>query len=229
MTTIVRLYESEARARSALESLASAGFLADESLLLTPADIGEIEAAIQAGFLRAGSLEEVCSDSLHDGLSVVAVKAQFGRGQLATAALEAGRPVDTELLPEYVSVQAAPLSEILGIPVLTDGRSSSELVSPNFALSNVFGIALLSRSPTPLSSLFGLPTLSRSKGPSRRSFGLPILSRGPTPLSSLFGLPTLSRPKGPWRRSFGLPLLSRNPAPLSAILGLRTLSKRKRR
>lgn len=231
MTTIVRMYESEEGARAAVDNLAAAGFVAEEVSVLTPADAADtaaVEAAIQDGFLRAGSLTKVCWSGLRNGRSVVSVKAQFGRGQSATNALQACGPVDTELIPEYETGHAAPFSELLGIPVLTDSRSGSELVRSDYALSGLFGMRLLSRSPAPLSSLFRIGTLSRPRRPRRRSLGLPLLSNSPAPLSSLLRIPTLTRSGGPKRKSFGLPLLSRNPAPLSTILGIRPLTRRKR-
>ena len=231
MTTIVRMYETEESARAAVDSLAAAGFLEDEVLLLHPVDTADrtvVDAAIQHGFLRAGSLTEVCWAGLQNGRSIVSVKAQFGRGQSAVTALQAFGPVDTELIPQYVSDHAAPLSELLGLPVLIDSQSDSVLVSSDFTLSDLFGVKLLSRSPTPLSSLLRIGTISRSRGPQKRSFGLPLVWKNPTPLSSMLRMRTLSRSRGPWRRSFGLPLLSANPAPLSSFLGIRPLTRRKR-
>ncbi len=230
MTTITRMYETEQDAMAAVDALDAAGFLADEVSILTPADNDEaVEAAVRNGFLRAGSLTEVCYSGLRNGRSVVSVKAQFGRGQGASNALQAGGPVDTDLIPEYVSEDAAPFSDLIGMPVLTDSRSSSELVSSSYhALPNFFGMGLLSRRATPLSSMFGMRTLSKPKGPRKRSFGLPLLSSNPAPLSSMFRIPTLTRSGGPGNKSFGFRLLSSNPAPLSRILGIRPLTRRKR-
>ena len=228
MTLIVRMYETEESARAALDNLTAAGFLADEVLLLNSPDAAAAEAAIQDGLLRAGSLAEACWTGLQNGRSIVSVKAQFGRAQIATAALQACGPVDTDLIPEYVSVPAAPFSMLMGMPVLTDSRSDSGLARSDFTLSGLFGMRLLSHNATPLSSLFRIRTISGSRGPRKRSFGLPLLSGNSAPLSSMFRIPTLKRSRRAWRTSFGFPLLSRNPAPLSTFLGIRPLTRRKR-
>jgi len=105
---------------------------------------------------------------------------------------------------------AAPLSAVLGLPVISRGRSFlsrlfGELGSSRFAL---FGRNPLSRNPAPLSSLLGLKTRSGETGELwRSSFGLPLLSASQSAYS------------------LGLPLLSSNPAPLSSLLGLRVLSR----
>lgn len=81
----------------------------------------------------------------------------------------------------------APLSATLGLPTLASGP-----VSGNAApLSTLLGKPLLSDDPAPLSGKLEQPLLSQNPTPLSSKYGLPLLSRKAAPLSSLFGLPLL--------------------------------------
>ncbi len=226
MAPIVRFFETGAAATAALEDLGVAGFRDDEVLLLNASGGQAAEAvrsAIDSGFLRSGSLEECCARALERGLHVVAVKAQFGRGQRALHALHAHNPVESASIPIYERGFAAPLSDTLGLPVLTRrSRSRASLADSSFSLSGIFGLRLLSRTGA---LWFGMKALSSSQRAKRRSFGLPLLSSNPAPLSRLLRWKTLSASKGQWTTSFGLPLLSNNPTPMSSLWGVAPLTR----
>ncbi len=225
MAPIVRFFETGAAANAAAEGLGQAGFRSSEVQVLSPSGGSSAEAvssAIGDGFLRSGSLEECCVSALDRGLSVVAVKAQFGRGQRALAALHAHGPVESASIPVYESAEPAPLSELLGLPVLSQrSRSGGDLADSKFTLSGMFGIRVLSRSGR---LWLGMKALS-SKGSKNRSFGLPLLSSNPAPLSKLIMWKPLSANKGRWTTSFGFPLLSSNPTPMSSIWGISPLTR----
>ncbi len=226
MASIVRLFETDEAAAAASEGLVAAGFRTDDILVISAAIEDRAQAvsdAIGSGFLRSGSLEDCCLGALERGLSVVSVKAQFGQGQRATWALHAHGPVETDSIPVYESGQPAPLSDLLGMPLLSShSRAGAGLADSNFSLSRLFGMRLLSRNGR---LWFGMKALSSSQRAKRRSFGLPLLSSDPAPLSKLLMWKTLSASKGRWTTSFGLPLLSSNPTPLSSLLGMAPLTK----
>jgi hypothetical protein len=228
---IVRMYETEERARAAVTKLKEGGFRDGAILEMSPGSAKSVASGIMAGRLmghRAGFYAE----RVESGRSLVAVEAPFGRGQVATEIMDGCGPVDQDLKLPDDPVRtnwgtAAPLSAVLGMSVLsrnqpsplsdalgikTSSRSefylTSELASPSFTLSSMFGWRLLSRGAAPLSTMLGLPLLSRWAKSS--SFGMKLLSSNPAPLSSALGLSTLSR----------------NPTPLSSALGWTVLSRR---
>lgn len=227
MTTYVRIYATEEGAKAAAARLAKAG-LHDNKVFLASQATGKasevVESAVKAGELPK-SQTKICIESLKKGHSLVSTEAPFGSGQKALSAMESEGTVESDVLSRYTRDDPAPLSEALGIPVLSNYEPSTGLLSSNWSLSSKFGLGLLSNKATPLSSMFGLPVLSKPKRDWRRSFGLPLLSNNPAPFSSLFGMPTLSKEPKDWNSSFGLPLLSDNPAPLSRLFGLKTIIK----
>lgn len=234
---IVRMYETEQQAHDTATRLREEGFPEDGIFLVVPesgSDGGSSEAlasAFMAGHVLR-SHADIYAQGLKGGRSLVAARAPFGFGQLATQIMDSFGPVDLGLRPPQRSSmgwdeaaplssalqlrvlrhrQPAPFSELLGLPVLSRGRSF---------LSNLFGELA---SPKP--SLFGHDALIQKAAPFSSLFGLGLLSRNPAPLSSLFGLQTVYASAGPWTSSFGLPLLSRAPAPFSSLFGLPLLTR----
>lgn len=222
---IVRMYDTDERARDAVAKLKAEGFPDDVILALTPGAAQSVADAIVAGRMM-GHRAEFYAERVKQGRSLVAVDAPFGRGEFVTGILDGCGPVDLDLeVPEdpgrVRGDRAAPLSAAMGWQVLsrrnptplsdslglpTTARNefylTSELASPDYALSESMGMRLLSRNAAPFSSKLGLPLLSR-KLPRTR------LMNNPSPLSSALGMATLSR----------------NPAPLSCMLGLATLTR----
>lgn len=226
MIPIVRIYPSEQQAREAAENLEEVGFT-DVVLLEAAPVASQAAAAVRDAVAEEripGSHLRICTKSLEQGRSIVAVRAPFGRGELASQILASAGPVDVDLLPPYQPRNPAPFSDLFGIPVLAKFTPMTDLSIITYS----FGEPSLSgRKAAPLSSLLGLRTLTTPKRPWKSSLGLPLLSRDPAPLSSLLRWKPLSG----YRRkdsSFGLPLLSRNPTPLSSLFGMRVLSRKKR-
>ena len=175
------------------------------------------------------------AENIQRGRSLVLVTPPFGKAARAEALLAGHDPVDVGPLPElqwHTWLQPAPLSALLGLPVLSHGRSrvarlfGDPLTSPDFLPGRFFG-RLLSDDPTPLSSKIGMRVLSDDPTPLSSRLGLPVLAKErPANKRTSFGLPLLTseRPANK-RTSFGLPLLSRDPTPLSSLLGLPVLTR----
>lgn len=216
MFRVVRIYASEEAARAAAED---AGQTFDTVGLIGP-DEGSVDAGIKAGFLDSAQRRR-CAHALQNGQWVVGVSAPFGYTVQAERALERHDPIET--LPVPTRDNPAPLSSVLGIPVLSTVKSSTQLVQKNrFILGEP---KLSKKKAAPFSSILSLPLLTKSKR-QKSTFGLPLLSKNGTPLSSMFGMPTLTKSKTGKSSSFGISLLSDNPTPLSSLFGLRVLSKK---
>lgn len=220
MTPNVCIYDSEEAARGAAAALSKAGFQR-QTLFLASELAGRAEATVKAavaeGILPRGYVK-FGTESLERGRSMVAVMAPFGAALDAVKIMQSNGAVDIDSQPAYIPSNAAPLSDTLGIPTLSEFSPTVGLASSNWSLSSLFGIPLLTRSQR------GKAKLSDTKRPWDNSFGLPMLSRNPAPLSSLLGMKLLTR-GGSKDSSFGFGLLSSNPAPLSSLFGIRTLSK----
>lgn len=227
-TIITRLFHDRGRAASAVAALQRLGFPAS-TIHLIGGDGGSDDAAVArfAERLRAVQVAPAAAtayakEAARTNGSLVVVYAPFSRAVPAVAELEACGATAIDVPDHYRrSVDnAAPLSEMLGLPVLSRNPAP---------LSSLFGLPVLTsgksntnlmNNPAPLSNAINLPLLK--DGPGDKSFGLPLLKDGPGDKS--FGLPLLK--DGPGDTSFGLPLLSRNPTPLSSLFGLPVLSKR---
>jgi hypothetical protein len=240
MIPIVRLYESEADAETAVSNLKEDGFPDDSVVVLKPGagDAERVaETEVAAGRLPKG-YRGVVARSLTQGRCVVSVQVlQYGAGPRAVSILEASNAVDTELLPSALPDSYRTASDFFGIPALTTGRlvltSHSEgLANFQYVLDEVFGLGPLSSKAAPLSDLLNLPAVQARKQNWTVSMGLPLRSSDPAPFSTLlnrlFATKLLyDRPKT-WTKSFGYPLLSASRTPLSDLLGLPVLTGRAR-
>lgn len=204
MTTITRLFDNSKNAGEAAEELKANKF-AGVRLATKPADgrrngvagdpapAGAFESA---GFSPAEA--ETFAGAVKDGGAVLRVEIPFGRGRLAEQILDrhgASRPAPSVARTsarrtpngDEGEARAAPLSSLLGVPVLTDPRPTTVgslgdqrptfptgLLSSEFYVSRLFGLPLLTRSmawasliddPAPLSRWLGLPVLLRSARP----------------------------------------------------------------
>jgi hypothetical protein len=204
---ITRLYDSNDTASAAVAALKKDYFPARD--IATIDGSGDAFAALTA-FGVAKTAAKAFAAKLAQGGSAVVVRASFGSAEEALTILSRFGPTKVMIPDTYDSADMAapfsdtfgfpvlssnptPLSSLLGLPVLRQGKSTTQLMD----------------NPAPLSKLFGLPLLKRDKsttklinnpGPLSRSIGLPLLTRGksttsllnsPTPLSSLLGLPVL--------------------------------------
>lgn len=233
---VVRIYETEQQANDAVARLKEYGFAEDAIYVVRPVSEGKTDSAGDLGnAVRAGFLLQeranLYAEGVRQGHSLVAVRAPFGRGQVAIDILDSFAPTATGIERKASEVSwdvAAPLSSGLRAPVLwrgqpapfsrltggqillrgrTFGAKYPELTRPDWTFSSRIGLRLLSGRQAPWSSLSG------KAGPSwTRSLGLPLISRNPTPFSSKLGLGCLT---GPLRYD--------QPAPFSAALGLSPL------
>ncbi|MFK8015138.1 MAG: hypothetical protein AB8G17_06825 [Gammaproteobacteria bacterium] len=214
MTDNARIFETEDQAHNAIERLVAGGFNKSDTLLLTPSTgnhEGAVMAAIADGFMPSAYRRSI-TQSLEQGRSVVAITPPFGSAQLAAEILEECNPVDTDSIPEISYSNPTPLSDFLGIPALSNVRSTTTVSNRTTFSSS----SLLSKKTT----IFGFKTLTDNKSKSS-SFGLPLLSKKTT----ILGFKPLTSNKSK-DRSFGIRLLSSNPTPISSMFGMRVLSRR---
>jgi hypothetical protein len=207
--TIIRIYDTEQQGNKAAAELREAGF-GDVFNFASAGGKGAAAARARASLIDDmaaahiwRSHAEAYAAELEKGGSLVKVSAPFGFGLAAARILDSHGPSGKGFYPadrdrEVVWDEAAPLSSLLQLPVLTKTDHPMETVS---------GIPSLTKGAAFLSSVFGLPLLARGKHDATSSFGLPLLKRGPELATS----------------SMGLPLLSQSPTPLSSMLGLRVL------
>ncbi|MBX2878305.1 MAG: hypothetical protein KTR32_00155 [Granulosicoccus sp.] len=253
---IGQAFASEKDALDAVEKLKASEFEESEISIITPAMIesanpamltkGETDGVDSTEMLAQvimsvheasdvpGGHAMVYADAVQQGRSVVLITAPFGEALRATETLKTGKQVDIGPMPEmeyHTWQQPAPLSALLGMPVLAHRRSwmsraFGELTeSGYFPTKGLFG-GLLSDNPTPLSSKIGFDVLKdNNPAPLSSKLGLRTIKDDPTPISDLTGLKPLSNERSANKSSsFGLPLLSKNPTPLSSMFGLRVLS-----
>lgn len=199
MTAIVRMYESEHRAREAMKKLVDADVEEAGMALVNPAAGAEAEvvkSAVDDGRIPA-LYSSVCLQALRQGRTVLSVKPPVLGGQIVKDIMDSCDPVDTGSLPAYEPRMPDPLSQFLGIPTLSNrGARWGEV-----------------RRFRPLFGQGIIPW----KRPWTTSFGIPLLTKPKRSWTSSFGLPLLSKPKrGPWKSSFGFPMLTKKGKPILA-------------
>lgn len=262
MATITKYYETAAQAQSALQALLNSGLSKQSAAILnlTPtsqADSLEANSAseIITAAMKAGSVlgdhVDIDTQYIDKGYTLLAVVPPFGRSYIVESILEQFKPVQitetqvTDIQPtQRTRHQAAPLSSLLGLKVLSNNSVSptpirpvrrsfiscifGELTGPNFSFSSMFGLPMLSSKADPLSSMFGLSTKSGSRKTGAQwthSHGFKMLSDHPSPMSALMGVPTLT---GNSNTSSHSPLNHRSAvtnkaAPFSDLFGIGTL------
>ncbi|MFK7830287.1 MAG: hypothetical protein AB8B57_10950 [Congregibacter sp.] len=220
MYLLARLYSTDAQARAAAAAILEAGYGSDHVAMLgsTPpqaasTDESAPEGAEVAAVTPAHSADDIARmremlgyradfylSRLRDGRGLVVAAPPWFASREAELILDAHEPLEISHEPPPApfvptSQQAAPLSDFLGLKVLSDGPvlASYNTKQDAFKLSNKLGIRLLSKSDTPLSSMFGLSTRSSRGESSSSSFGMSVQTRKATPLSSMFGLPVLTK------------------------------------
>jgi hypothetical protein len=208
---LIRIYESAAQAAKVAQLLRDDGY---EDVFQFKGVTGKGAAAaaerkaLVADLMNAQiwkSHAEAYADRLTKGGSLVVVHAPFGSALDATNIMDRNAPVEVGYPEGQPHVDcawddAAPLSSVLRLPVLSATKLPSENVSgiPSLTkgtafLSDLLGIPLLKRGAAQRTSSWGLPMLSRSSAAPSTSFGLSTLSQNPTPLSSLFNIPVLTK------------------------------------
>jgi hypothetical protein len=204
----VRMYAEEQHARDAAAALMDAGLEARAVNLLVPVQGREAETVQSAIADRRlpGSHVHVATEALRAGQTVLSVDLPY-ESQVAIDIMERYGPVDTEKLPSVPRRNPAPLSDLLGMPVLLDDRRMTTLVRGRNRFFMDFVPLLTER---------------RSK---KTSFGLPLLTKPTAKKEKSFGFPLLTKPTAKKDKSFGFPLLIRDKAaPLSSLFGLKVLT-----
>jgi hypothetical protein len=206
-TMMVRFYDSATTAEAAAKRLRDEGFEHVSHFKAAGGKGAANRAELVDGMMRAHvwkSHAEAYADRLNKGGALVTVHAPFGTAMTAGQILDAHNPVDEGIAiarhDDYVWDDAAPLSSLLHMPVLTRTRLPAE---------TYMGISSLTKSSGFLSHWLNIPLLSAGSARKTSSFGVPLLSRSATPLSSAFGMKTLSQ----------------NPTPLSSLFGLKVLKR----
>lgn len=204
---IIRIYDSVAQSAKAVQQLTDEGF---EHVRHIKAGTGKNanHQALMAELMSAQIWKqhaEIYADRLKKGGALVLVHAPFGSALAAAATMDAHQPVDqglptSQVKPDFVWDDAAPLSSVLQIPVLTNVKLPAE---------TLLGVSSLTKGTAFLSDLFGFRLLNRGVHHNETSMGLPLLSKSATPLSSMLGMTTLSN----------------NPTPLSSLFGMKVLKR----
>ena len=244
---VTRLYATEQQAKDAVQMLTENQLDPQTISMVTPSTI------------RSGSVQEIAdhivsshckwvpenyatlyAERIEAGESLVILDAPFGRGAQIERVLDSFEPLPIRMpLADRQPSGASPLSDALGISVLSDGLSFQAkrkdslyawLLGQSEGSSNFLSTSwfpMISKNPAPLSSMLGLRTISKNDDPGDTSFGMPLLSDSAAPLSSKVGMSTTKSNENK-DRSFGLPTLSSNPAPLSSAIGMPTLTNSKK-
>lgn len=222
MFPITRLFESEQAALDAVAKLVEGEEPRERSMIISasaPDAAAQVDAAIESGAIMPGHRRSLM-EALRRGRTILTSRpSELNTGKFVESTLEA-TAVDPGAIQDYLPSNPAPFSEMLGIPVLLEGKSEAGLLE--FDKDHSFGLHLISHNPTPLSSTFRIPLLSKPK--SARGSSVERMSGKAAPLSSLIGLKLLSNPKS--ARGSSVERLSGNAAPFSKLLGLRVLSRR---
>ncbi len=211
MFPIVRMYDSDARARDAAQALSATGLFDDAIIMISPGPDAQaqLDQANADGRIPRGQAGPLAR-GLANGRTVVSASGPLQFGAAIERALESAGPVDTHVLSGVGGSSADPFSQALGI------RTLSRRQKPMFGA--------LTRSDFAPTSFFPLLTSGKAifGGLTSSNFALtsfmPLLTSG----KPMFG--GLTSSDFSFSKMLGMPLLSKNGTPLSSFLGWRTLS-----
>ncbi|MBX9608331.1 MAG: hypothetical protein K2Y51_19085 [Gammaproteobacteria bacterium] len=187
--TIVRVYDSEAKAQQAVDALVLKGFGTDLINLVAPSEpaqsLEDIAAAIRAGYVLKGYAKAYAA-CVQRGLTVLSMRAPFGTGLVVTRLMDAPGPVAS------------------GVPEQHEAGPTWDEATP---LSSALNLPVLAKSGTTFSGFWQLPMVMKEGERSRTLFSVNF-KRGANaaPFSSLLGLPLLSK-KWTFSSMLGLPLV----------------------
>jgi len=192
---LTRLYATAGDAERVVTALRDYGVRSDDIHLTRP---GADAAATEASILKAHVLRKhvpTYAAGVARGGTLVSVNAVFGHGMAVLHILDKGNPIDDGMPKAAVRTvpagNPAPLSDMLGIPVLIKEPPRS------------LGLPLLSGGNGPYRPAIPLPTLSGTSGPYRGVVPMPLLSgNGPT-----IPIATLTDTNGGYRPAIPLPML----------------------
>ncbi len=196
-----RLYSSAAAAEDAANALQRAGYRPHELAVISQPEgdaagaHGAVVAAARAAGVFKGRAAEL-ADGVAKGATAVVCRTRPTEAITVRSMLDARGPLDpgnTSGRSTSSDVDAAPLSELLGLPVL-GGRGDF--------FSNLFGLSAVSRNQRSKTNLVGhtgpykavipMPTLSGGNGGYRASIPMPLLSGGRGGYQPVIPLPTLT-------------------------------------
>lgn len=187
--TIVRVYDSEAKAQQAVDALVRKGFGTDLINLVAPSEpaqsLEDIAAAIRAGYVLKGYAKAYAA-CVQRGLTVLSMRAPFGTGVVVTRLMDAPGPVPS------------------GVPEQSEAGPTWDEATP---LSSALNLPVLAKSGATFSGFWQLPMVMREGERSRTLFSVNFKRGGnAAPFSSLLGLPLLSK-KWTFSSMLGLPLV----------------------
>jgi hypothetical protein len=197
------IYADPASAQAAVQAIKQYG-CGDETIVQLPPANDAMAALLKAGLSRADATATM--KKLSDGGSMVGVRAPFGHAGKLLKLIDAQHPKSTDILFIHESPgtgagvswsNAAPLSALLGLPVLSNEPFpfskffNVPILAANWFLSAWLGLRMLIDEPAPLSKTLNIKTLSNDATPLSNFFGFATLSKNPTPFSSLLGMKVL--------------------------------------
>ncbi|MEO0973559.1 MAG: hypothetical protein AAFX85_10740 [Pseudomonadota bacterium] len=121
-TSQVRFYQTEKQAHEASQKLRESGFAAESIVVVTPGQ-GEVSSVSQVG-VPTSNVPALAKRVRDGGESLVAISVPYGRGVVAAAVLDEFQPNEGQapVASHMPSGRATPLSDFLGLPVLTKRR-----------------------------------------------------------------------------------------------------------
>ena len=230
--TITRIYANKTDADAAVADLRENGFAQDKIFFVGPpsnttgasatgnqAIVDEITDAITRGYILKRHAAEYAKRVAQGG-ALVTVYAPFGFALKATVLLERHHPVESgvpaPVYPRATYDEAAPLSSVLRLPVLSSHPTPFGAVSGLPSVLSKGRERTVTQGPAPLSRLLDLPVMTADGRPTSSVMGMPTVTAAGAPTS--LGLPLLTAKGAP--TSLGLPLLTAKGAPTSLGLPL---------
>lgn len=204
----VRIYTEEQHARDAAAALMAAGLSRSAVNVLVPVagqEAATVHSAIDDRRLP-GSHVHAATEALRKGQTVLAVDLPY-ESQVAIDIMERYGPVETDTLPSLPRRNPAPLSDLLGIPVLSGTESRATLVSGGRSRFVMDFFPLLKDGVAKKRTSFGFPLLKKGLTGKDKSFGFPLLKEPVAKKNKSFGFPMLSKPVHKRETSFGFPML----------------------
>ncbi len=187
MVVYAAIFDSDAKARTAVQGLAEKGFPDTDVLVVTPGGGAEaVSAARNRDFLTKASAESVKA-KVGSGKTVALVKVPLGKGRTFTALMEAA---GSDSIRYFDEKPRKFLTELF--PLVTPSK-------PN--------ITMMTRKSTS-GSWFGMSPITSVRSDRKSWFGFELLSVRRGEWNSRFGFSLLTPRRGEWRSWFGFPLLS---------------------
>lgn len=182
-----RMYATTAAAEAAVAELRAYGLPADYMVVTAPGHSPEATiAAIMKGHVER-KLAAIYAEGVANGGTLLSVAAPLGHGYNVIQILDEAGPIDSGYTPPAGEPagfdNAAPFSDMLGLPVLTAGGKAGTVGLPLISHGFTIPIPQLTKSgPTipigalPNSPTIPIPQIADSKGGYKPIIPLPLLS-----------------------------------------------------